>query len=422
MQSNQLFKKFSDEEMSPKPALMCEFELKPKKCGVLDNLKFAVKDVIDIEGCKTSCGNPTWLEEQKQCKANAKCVDQLLSNGATCIGKTVLGEFCSGSLGINYFYGMPLNPNAPDRVPGGSSSGSASIVASGDVDFSLGTDVAGSMRVPASFCGIFSLRPSSGLISMSGIRSFCPSFDTVGIFSKSIDVLSHVFEILSGEAFERSNDNITNFYVIEEYMALVSFEQRKIFQNFIDENSEVLKIKPTYIKLSDIHPEANDPKVGISAIFKNILCTEIWASLGNWINQVNLEFSKTTYVDFSHMKFADTSTLEEAFKRRELYSAILNKLLSSSILCIPTTPDIAPLRNKGYSHVNEFDYDKLRPLVALSSLAKLPQLNIPIERANKPPLGISLLGGHKQDLLLINIAKRICVNKKEVSESKMPNP
>jgi amidase len=423
MQSNQLFKKFSAEDMSPKPALLTKFELKPTKSGVLDGLKFAIKDVIDIEGYSTSCGNPTWLEDQKPCEANATCVDQLLSNGATCIGKTVLGEFCSGSLGINYFYGMPLNPKAPDRVPGGSSSGSASIVACGEVDFSLGTDVAGSMRVPASFCGIYGFRPSYGLISMSGVKSFCPSFDTVGIFSNCIDVLSRVFEILSGEFIDQSNDKVSSFYVIEDYMALVDSVQRKCFQNFIDETCELLMIKPTYIKLSDLHPDANDSKVGISAIFKNILCAEIWENLGYWINKVDLEFSKTTFVDFSHMKAADTSTLAEAFKRRELYSTILNKLVSSSsILCIPSTPDIAPLRNKGYSHVNEFDYDRLRPLVALSSLAKLPQLNIPIDRTDGPPLGISLLSGYKQDSFLINIAKRLYAYKEEVNKTKKLNP
>ena len=92
----------------------------------------------------------------------------------------------------NTFYGTPLNPKAPDRVPGGSSSGSASAVASQLVDFSIGTDTAGSVRVPASNCGIWGYRPSHGIISPTGVLALAPSFDTVGIFSRSGEILEKV--------------------------------------------------------------------------------------------------------------------------------------------------------------------------------------------------------------------------------------
>ena len=128
------------ENISQYPGLINKSHVMPTRKGILDNLTFAVKDVIDIKGQKTSCGNPTWLSHQLICEVHAICVEQLLASGAICLGKTVLGEFASGSNGVNHFYGMPKNPKAPDRVPGGSSSGSASIVAEGVVDFSLGTD------------------------------------------------------------------------------------------------------------------------------------------------------------------------------------------------------------------------------------------------------------------------------------------
>ncbi|MES2217241.1 MAG: amidase family protein, partial [Pseudomonadota bacterium] len=179
----------SPESFSSKPFdnfFIKKIDVQPTKTGILDNLTFAVKDVIDIQNIKTSCGNPTWLNQQSPATVNATCVQQLLANGAICIGKTVLGEFCSGSTGVNHFYGMPPNPKAPTRVPGGSSSGSASVVAADLVDFSLGTDAAGSTRLPASFCGIYGLRPSDDAISMQGIKSFAPSFDTVGIFARDI--------------------------------------------------------------------------------------------------------------------------------------------------------------------------------------------------------------------------------------------
>jgi amidase len=392
----------------PKNALIENFLIQPKNSGALDYLTFAVKDVIDVVDYKTGCGNPTWLSQQKKCKVNAACVEQLLTAGATCVGKTILGEFCSGTLGLNHFYGMPLNPLAPDRVPGGSSSGSASIVASGEVDFSLGTDVAGSMRVPASFCGIYGLRPSFGTISMSGVKSFASTFDTVGIFSNKLNILAVVYEVLSGKKSEQDAWQVNKFFVIEDFLRIVSPEQSEKFQRFIAESCQALKLEPTYIQLKEIHNEIMDPIVGLSPIFRNIFCVEIWETLKDWIKEVNLEFSKNTFVNFSQIAKADKKILSESFNRMEVYSVAINKLLSTnSLLCIPTTPDVAPFRNREFKQVNEFDYDKLTPLVSISSLAKLPQINIPIQVMGSPPLGISLLSGNGKDLFLIDVVKKI---------------
>ena len=123
--------------------------------GPLDGLRFALKDLIDVAGMKTGCGNPSWRDSHPPAVAHAVCVEQLLRAGARCVGKTILDELAFSLIGENHFYGTPLNPEAPDRVPGGSSSGSASAVACGLVDFALGTDTGGSVRVPASNCGIY---------------------------------------------------------------------------------------------------------------------------------------------------------------------------------------------------------------------------------------------------------------------------
>src|SRR5881227_3004120 len=170
-------------------AFLTTFELPPTGSGILDGLCFAVKDVIDVAGWKTGCGNPTWRDSHPSAVANAVCVEQLLRAGARCVGKTISDELAFSLLGQNYFYGTPLNPKAADRVPGGSSSGSASAVACGLVDFALGTDTGGSTRVPANNCGTWGFRPSHGLISLDGVNPLAPSFDTVGILAQSIDVL-----------------------------------------------------------------------------------------------------------------------------------------------------------------------------------------------------------------------------------------
>src|SRR5215210_9424030 len=164
--------------------------------GPLDGLNFAVKDLIDIGSHKTGCGNPSWRDTHPVATANAVCVEQLLSAGTRCVGKTVCDELAFSLIGENYFYGTPLNPKAPDRVPGGSSSGSASAVACGLADFALGTDTGGSVRVPASNCGIWGLRPSHGFISVAGVNPFAPTFDTVGILAGSAEALAGVASVL----------------------------------------------------------------------------------------------------------------------------------------------------------------------------------------------------------------------------------
>ena len=138
------------------------FELPPTADGPLAGLTFAVKDLIDVAGRPTGCGNPTWRDTHPPASVHAVCVEQLLASGARCVGKTVTDEMAFSLIGENHFYGTPLNPAAPDRVPGGSSSGSASAVACGLADFAFGTDTGGSVRVPASNCGLWGLRPSHG--------------------------------------------------------------------------------------------------------------------------------------------------------------------------------------------------------------------------------------------------------------------
>src|SRR6516165_6970945 len=177
-------------------AFVTKFDLSPLGTGHLDGLRFAVKDVIDVAGWKTGCGNPTWRDSHPTAVANAVCVEQLLRAGACCVGKTICDELAFSLLGENQFYGTPLNPLALGRVPGGSSSGSASAVACGLVDFAVGTDTGGSIRVPASNCGILGFRPSHGFISVAGVNPLAPSFDTVGILAHDADILERVALVL----------------------------------------------------------------------------------------------------------------------------------------------------------------------------------------------------------------------------------
>ncbi len=143
--------------------------------GPLAGLTFAAKDLFDVAGHPTGGGNPDWARQHPVPTRHAWAVQRLLDAGATLIGKTITDEVSLGILGENAFDGTPLNPSAPDRVPGGSSSGSASAVAQGLCDTALGTDTGGSVRVPASFCGLHGIRPTHGRLDLTGMLPQAPT-------------------------------------------------------------------------------------------------------------------------------------------------------------------------------------------------------------------------------------------------------
>src|SRR5882672_44191 len=222
-------------------AFIEKFTLPATKDGSLRRLRFAVKDLIDVAGHPTGCGNPTWLATHPPASVSAVCVEQLLAAGAQCEGKTITDEFAFSLLGENFHYGTPLNPAAPDRVPGGSSNGSASAVACGIVDFAIGTDTGGSVRVPASNCGIWGWRPSHGLISVAGVMPFSPTLDTVGVFTRSADLLQRVAAVLlATEAPTTTAKTPGSIYLVREALELADQEVRESLGEPISRLNDIL--------------------------------------------------------------------------------------------------------------------------------------------------------------------------------------
>ena len=159
-------------------------EMKGAAEGPLAGRTFAAKDIYDIAGRQTGFGSPDWLRTHEAAARTAPAVQALLDAGAELVGKTLTDEMAWSLTGENAHYGTPVNANAPGRIPGGSSSGSVSAVAAGVVDLALGSDTGGSVRLPASFCGVIGLRPTHGRIPMDGVCPLAPSFDTCGWFAR----------------------------------------------------------------------------------------------------------------------------------------------------------------------------------------------------------------------------------------------
>ena len=164
--------------------------------GPLLGCSFAVKDVFDLAGHRTGNGHPLWLETHPPAQHTASAVERLLAAGARLVGKTYCDEMTYSINGENIHYGTPVNPKASGRIPGGSSSGSASAVAGDLVDFALGTDCGGSVRIPASYCGIYGIRTTHGLVPADGVVPLAKSFDTVGWFARAASLMQRVGTVL----------------------------------------------------------------------------------------------------------------------------------------------------------------------------------------------------------------------------------
>ncbi|MGL4231756.1 MAG: amidase, partial [Casimicrobium sp.] len=166
--------------------------------GPLSGLTFAAKDLFDVAGYPTGGGNPVMLAKSGIKTKHAVTVQKLLDAGARFVGKTHTDELAFSMNGKNAHFGTPINGGAPDRIPGGSSSGSASAVSNKLCDFALGTDTGGSVRAPANHCGLFGIRPTHGRISLEGALDLAPSYDTCGFFACDTATFARVADVLLG--------------------------------------------------------------------------------------------------------------------------------------------------------------------------------------------------------------------------------
>jgi len=397
-------------------AFVKRIKIEPAKDGPLYGLTFAVKDLIDTAGDVTTCGNPDWAASHSPAKANAACVNQLLAAGATCTGKTVTDELAFSLIGENYFYGTPLNPKAPERVPGGSSSGSASAVACGLVDFALGTDTGGSVRVPASNCGIYGFRPSHGIISMNGIMPFAPSFDTVGIFTNSLDIMNKVVTVLM--QLEMQEVQLPKkVYLLEEAFDLANKSVQEAATNALVKLCEHLEAAIETISIRTIDQEkSNKGLINWLNTYNTIQRAEIWDSLGTWIESANPKLGPATKINFEHCKLLNRNKLPDCRQKRELYAKNLNQLLSDgSLICIPTTPVPAPLKGTvGVDRDTDTYYPHALSLTSIAGLGRLPQLTLPLLEIDNAPVGLSFIAQHGNDAVLLKVGCTISADQTSI--------
>jgi amidase len=164
--------------------------------GPLGGTTLAVKDLYDVAGTRTGCGLPSKLAESPIATRTTAAIQKMLDAGASFVGKTLCDELCFSLLGNNGFYPRVINPAAPERFAGGSSSGSAAAVAGDLADIATGSDTGGSVRAPASFCGLIGLRTTHGAIPLDATMPLAPSLDTFGWFARDADLYARVGAVL----------------------------------------------------------------------------------------------------------------------------------------------------------------------------------------------------------------------------------
>ena len=367
--------------------------------GPLSGLTFAAKDIFDIVGHVTGCGNPHWLATHEPAESNAWVVQQLVDAGAAMVGKTITDELTRGIFGENMHYGTPVNPNAPGRVPGGSSSGSASAVAGRLVDFALGSDTGGSVRVPSSFCGLYGLRPTHGRIPLDGMLLQAPSFDTIGWFARDAETFARVGSVIlpPGPATQRPQ----RLVIAEDAWELAEPATRQALETALDSivarfaSSATLRLSPTSLEEWSGHQQVLQSR-------------EAWESARDWIDQVNPTFSFEVSDRYVTARSVTDEQIVIAQAGRDAVIARMNEVFEGGevVVCLPTTVSPAPLIGQ---KVSERHTLRLRnsALTSIAGNTGRPQISLPLAAADGLPVGLSLLGDYGADEQLIELAREI---------------
>ncbi|RVU37854.1 amidase [Hwanghaeella grinnelliae] len=376
----------------------CDIQIEGAVDGPLAQTTFAVKDLYHIAGTKAGCGNPDWLDSHDEDEETAPVIHKLLAAGGTLVGKTHTDEIAYSLNGENHFYGTPVNVNAKGRIPGGSSSGSAAAVAGALCDYALGTDTGGSVRLPASYCGIFGIRPTHGRIPLQGLMALARSFDTIGWFARDPAVLEIVGKVLfddwSGPA------PLQQTLVPVDAWALAD----PAVQDVLRPIAERLRHLTPIVHEITLVPEG----IGSwSPLFRVIQGWEIWQEHRAWVEAENPTFGPGIAERMKWVPTISDADKAEADAGRAKVIDRLNTILQpGTIMVLPTSPGIAPEIGQPAESLESFRYRALQ-LTGIGSLGKVPQINIPVGQVDGCPVGLSLMAGPGGDELLLDIAGKL---------------
>ena len=358
----------------------------PTGSGTLDGESVAVKDLFAVAGLPVGAGNPTYLAEAGRERRHAAAVRVLLDAGAELRGIARTDEFAYSIAGTNAHYGTPPNPRAPGRLPGGSSSGPASAVAEGQASIGLGTDTAGSIRVPASYQGLWGLRSTRGAVSSQGLLPLALSFDTIGWLTRTPDVLARTAAVSLPSLHETAGD----FVVCPGLLAGTDPAVRAAFTERIRD-------------LPDIREIQGPDTAEAFAAFRTVQAAEAWRTHAHWLRERPRVLGPDVAARFA---WAATVTMDEERAARKVLLGIRTRLeaeLEDSVLLLPSTPTPAPPCDADADSLDATRAATIA-LTCLAAITGRPALSAPLLDVDGLPVGLSLLGPRGADLALIERA------------------
>ncbi|PON55921.1 Amidase [Parasponia andersonii] len=425
----------------------------PPAAGLsLAGLSFAISDIFEVKDHLTGFGNPDWRRTHEAAEKTALVVTALLKNGAKCVGRTVMDELAFGITGENVHYGTPLNPQAASCIPGGSSSGSAVAVAAGLVDFAIGIDTTGCVRIPASFCGIFGFRPSHGAVSATGVLPNSQSLDTVGLFSRDPSVLHRVGHVLlrlnsvepkrarrlifADDLFQLSKiPTQRTVQVVSRVIEKLSGYHEPKHVNF---GKYIASNVPSLKGFCEVSTNLQNGILTLKALsfamvslqsnfcyYANLIRYEFKSNHEEWIKSVKPKLGP----DVSDRVYAAIKTTYENVKalykvRTEMRASLQSLLKDDGILVVPTVAD-PPLKLHMKKWLSSEFPDRALALTSIASMSGCCQVTVPVGKHNDCPISVSFLSFHGADKFLLDtvLDMYLCLQEQvSVASNSLPLP
>ncbi|MBQ4857803.1 amidase family protein [Pseudoalteromonas sp. MMG007] len=372
--------------------------------GTLNNKRLAVKDVFAVKGERNSAGNPTWFKAAKPAQQTASAVNKLMNEGCSFTGFTHTDELAYSLEGNNIHYGAAQNPKLSGHATGGSSMGSAAAVAANLADIGLGTDTGGSIRIPASYCGLFGIRPSHNVIEKEGLIPLAPPFDTIGWLTQSAKLLSDVGNaLLPNQAI----NTVDTLVIYEPLFELVSPALQTPIKQLLEQTKPYFKHHKEFkLPNSNLLSELADS-------FRILQGRAIAKTHKDWLQLPGHlpQFAPAIEARFN-MALALTSQEEqEALKVHTQWQTIIAKNLNTnSCLFLPTTPTTAPKLGADTSALRM----QIITLSAIAGLSRSAQVHLPLANLeNGHPYGFSLMMSHGNDKSLLACVQQLAAHFKQ---------
>jgi amidase len=360
--------------------------------GPLAGARVAVKDLFAVAGQRIGGGVPAYFAEAREETGNAPAVQQLLDAGAVVTGIARTDEFAYSIAGANPHYGTPPNGAVPGALPGGSSSGPATAVATGQADIGLATDTAGSIRVPASYQGIWGLRTTHGVVPTGGLLPLAPSFDTVGWLTRDVETLLRVAAV----ALPHGDGVPREVAIVPELLAGVDAEGASIFRGLLDRLVAEGRLPAVEeVELGDLDETF--------AAFRTVQAAEAWRAHGEWLGAHPGAVSGAVAERF---RIASEVTETEEAEARAVLSvrrSELRRVLAERTLLLPAAASIAPQTTASSADIDRARTATLR-ITCLAGVAGAPSVSAPLAVLGRAPLGLALVGSPGSDRSLVAAA------------------